>query len=179
MRQHAGALRSRVQGGDSAAAGPLLDLALDDHDPSALALALSHLSDPERRGSLARDAARLPGEDALRDPLLAASHMDALARVTHPRVLAWADADRRTVAGALIPRDKQAAWSQLLARLDRVARDLHDLDATAALAALSTAIRATSRALPRAFPRAILNNRLPQGTRWNFLRPFPIDSKVI
>jgi len=47
------------------------------------------------------------------------------------------------------------------------------------LAALSTAIRATSRALPRAFPRAILNNRLPQGTRWNFLRPFPIDSKVI
>jgi small GTP-binding protein len=131
------ALTDAVQGGDSAAAGPLLDLALDDHDPSALSLALAHLSENERRASPAKDAARLPSEDALRDPLLAGSHLDALARVTHPRVVSWADADRRTVAEALLPRDKQAAWSQLLARLDKVARDLHDLDATAALAALS------------------------------------------
>jgi small GTP-binding protein len=133
------ALGDAVHAGDATAASPLLDAALDDQDFAALALALAKLPDAERRSSLARDAGRLPLPSTLGDPLLAAGHFDALARITHERVLPWADADRRAVARALVPPPSEgaAAWSPLLARLDRVARELHDLDSSAALVALS------------------------------------------
>ena len=52
-------------------------------------------------------------------------------------MLAWADADRKAIARALVPSRSPTAWSPLLSRLDRVARELHDLDSTAALASLA------------------------------------------
>jgi len=131
------ALTDAVIAGDSTAAAPLLDVALDDHDHKALVLALQRLPDTERRTPVARDAARLPPPTSLDDPLLAAAHFDTLARVTEPRVALWADADRKQVARALVPSSGQAAWSPLLSRLDRIARDLHHLDSTAALASLA------------------------------------------
>ncbi len=131
------ALTDAVKLGDTSAAGPLLDAALDDQDHAALALALEKLPDAERRAPLARDAARLPLPAALADATLAAEHFDALARITEPRVLAWADADRKAIARALVPSRSPTAWSPLLSRLDRVARELHDLDSTAALASLA------------------------------------------
>jgi GTP-binding protein EngB required for normal cell division len=131
------ALMDAVAAGDSEAAPPLLDAALDDRDDQALRLALEHLPEGHRRSARARDAALLPRAAALRDPGLAAAHLDALATITDERVGAWAEAVRGEVARALIPPRAGTAWSPLLARLDCVARELHDLDATAALAALS------------------------------------------
>ncbi len=131
------ALADAVLLGDTTAAGPLLDVAIDDQDYPALALALSRLPEVERRSGVARDAARLPVPDALADPLSAAAHLDALARISEDRVLPWADADRKVVARALVPPGSTAAWSPLLDRLDRVARDLHDLGSTASLAYLA------------------------------------------
>ncbi len=131
------ALMDAVVAGDSEAATPLLDAALDDRDDEALRLAIDHLPLAERRSTTARDAAQLPRADALRDPALAAAHFDALATVTDERVRAWADVARGAAARALIPPGAGTAWSLLLARLDRLARELHDLDATAALASIS------------------------------------------
>ncbi len=131
------ALTDAVKGGDSGAASPLLDAALDDQDHAALALALEKLPDAERRAPLARDAARLPLPSSLDDPQRAAENFDTLARITEDRVLAWADADRKQVARALVPPSGATAWSPLLARLDRLARELHDLDSSAALVSLA------------------------------------------
>jgi len=131
------ALVDAVTAGDTEAAAPLVDAALDDQQHDALRLALDHLPEAERRSPLARDAARLPSPAALGDPTLAAAHFDALAQITDERALAWADASRKAAARALVPPRTGTAWSLLLARLDRVARELHDLDATLALATLS------------------------------------------
>jgi len=131
------ALVDAVRGGDSSAAAPLLDTAVDDQDHDALCLALEHLSEAERRAPLARDLARLPKPSTLDVPALAASNLDALARVGEERALPWADAMRKRVACGLAPPASGTAWSALLGRLDRAARELHDLDASAALAGLS------------------------------------------
>lgn len=131
------ALTDAVNAGDASAAEPLLDAALDDQDEAALRLALERLPEPVRRTPLARDAARLPLASTLADPLLAAAHFDDLARISAERVLPWAEATRKAVARAWVPSGAPAAWSPLLARLDRIARDLHDLDSTASIAALA------------------------------------------
>jgi small GTP-binding protein len=131
------ALMDAVAGGDVGAALPLLDTAIDDLDYQALALALEHVPEVVRRAPLARDAARLPLPSALDDPALATSHFDALARVSDERILPWADAMRKQAARALVPPSGRTAWSPVLLRLDRIARELHDLDASAALANLS------------------------------------------
>jgi len=131
------ALVDAVKGGDFAAAAPLLDAAVDDQDYAARSLALERLSEADRRTPFARDLLRLPSPPDLQDPALAGANFDALARVSDERVLAWADAMRSEVARALIPPCGSTAWSALLLRLDRLARELHDLDTSAALAGLS------------------------------------------
>jgi len=131
------ALMDAVVAGDAAASAPLLDAAVEDRDYAALSLALARLPEASRRAPLARDAAKLPPPDDLDDAALAGAHFDALARVSDERVLPWADALRGRVARALVPPTGRTTWSPLLVRLDRIARELHDLDASAALASLS------------------------------------------
>jgi small GTP-binding protein len=131
------ALAEAVRGGDTTAARPLLDAALEDHDYPRLALALASLNPEERQTVAAKDAARLPAPETLSDPSTFAASLEALAEVTSERALAWADADREAIAKGWIPSGKPALWDALLARLDAHARDLHDLETTAALAALA------------------------------------------
>ena len=131
------ALMDAVLAGDATAAAPLLDAALDDQDYEALRLAIDHLPEAERRSPVARDAARLPAPETREDPSLAASTFDTVARVAAAQVVPWADAIRKDAARVLVPSGGGTAWSPLLARLDRIARDLHDLDASSALASLS------------------------------------------
>ncbi len=131
------ALAEAVAQGDATAATPLLDAALEDHDYPRLALALAALTAEERQATTARDASRLPAPETLADPSTFAASLDALSEVTSDRALAWAEVDREDIARAWIPAAKPAVWDALLARLDAHARDLHDLETTAALAALA------------------------------------------
>jgi small GTP-binding protein len=131
------ALAEAVQAGDTSAAMPLLDSALEDHDYARVSLALSSLPPGEPVTAAAKDAARLPPPASLADPSTFAPSLDALALVTSDRALAWADQDVATIANAWVPAGRPAAWDPLLLRLDAHARDLHDLETTAALALLS------------------------------------------
>lgn len=134
------ALVDAVKSGDTAAAGPLLDAALDDRDAPALALALGALANDDvagrDRAAAIVDARRLPSPGI--DKTLAADALDALDAVASPRVAPWADAIARDVARTLVPPDGAlSAWPELLARLDRHARALADLDALARVADLA------------------------------------------
>ncbi len=131
------ALAEAVAGGDATAAMPLLDAALEDHDHPRLVLALASLTPEEKQTAAAKDAARLPAPETLLDRSTFAASLDALSEVTNERALAWAELDRETIARGWIPRERPAAWDALLARLDAHARDLHDLETTAALAELA------------------------------------------
>ncbi len=132
------ALAEAVRQGDGSAAMPLLDAALEDGDHAALSLALSALSPEDRRSVIAEDARRLPDPEVLRaGGARLALLLDSLGLVTSDRALPWADRARESVAATWIPVGRQAAWDELLARLDGHARDLHDLDATSELAAVS------------------------------------------
>ncbi len=137
------ALRDAVASGDAAAAGPLLDAALDDRDRDALLLAIGALpkDDPSSRdrAAAASDAARLPSPDAVLDPARAAALFDDLDAIESPRVVAWADAVTHDVARTLVPASgAPGAWPELLARLDTHARALADLDALARVADLAS-----------------------------------------
>jgi len=131
------ALAEAVQAGDASAAVPLLDTALEDHDYARVSLALAALPPGERSSARAKDAARLPAPETLSDPGTFGKSLDALALVTSDRALAWADHDCETIAKSWVPEGRPAAWDPLLTRLDSHARDLHDLETTAALALLS------------------------------------------
>jgi small GTP-binding protein len=131
------ALAEAVAQGDPTASAPLLDAALEDHDYPRLALALASLTPEERQAVVAKDASRLPAPETLAEPATFAASLDALSDVTSERAIAWAEADREAIARTWIPVAKPAAWDALLARLDTHARDLHDLETTAALAALA------------------------------------------
>jgi GTP-binding protein EngB required for normal cell division len=131
------ALMDAVRAGDSEAASALLDAAIDDCDHEALQVALARLPEHARCSPAARDSARLPSPEALRDPARAAAHFDVLAEILDERVRAWADLARTAAARALVPQGAGTEWRLLLARLDHLARELHDLDATAALASLA------------------------------------------
>jgi small GTP-binding protein len=131
------ALAEAVAQGDATAATPLLDAALEDQDYPRLALALASLTLEERQTVTAQDAARLPAPQRLAESSTFVASLDALSLVTSDRALAWAEADREAIVRAWIPFAKPAAWDALLARLDAHARDLHDLETTAALASLA------------------------------------------
>jgi cellulose synthase operon protein C len=131
------ALAEAVRAKDASAAMPLLDAALEDRDHSSLSLALSLLNPEEALSSAAKDARRLVAPLSLADPNTFAASLDALALVASERARAWADRNCEAIAEAWIPEERPAAWDPLLARLDAHARDLHDLETTAALALLS------------------------------------------
>ncbi len=125
------ALLDAVSTGDASAARPLLDAALQDRDMGALRGALTALDAGSSADEpIAVDARRLLEGDTPERVL------DALATVTHERVLPWATEAAADVARAWAPAGAPAAWPALLARLDGHARSLHDLDALTDVARL-------------------------------------------
>ena len=130
------ALVGAVRGGDTSAARPLLDTAIEDRDHAALSVALGALSSGADDEVVA-DARRLPSPARLRDAGEASAILDELANVTS-RVRAWADEARIAALGTWIPTSGAPSdWTRLLTRLDRHARTLHALDATAKVAELA------------------------------------------
>lgn len=135
------ALLDAVKAGESGAARPLLDAALEDRDPAALSAALDAL-DAQREGASAdatlRDAGRLGAfvragpVDEWKD-----SALDELGLLSSPRAAAWGAALRSDLARAWVPPRGPARWDRLLARLERIARALHDLESSAKIAGLS------------------------------------------
>lgn len=140
------ALVAAVRAGDSTAARPLLDSALEDQDHASLAVALSALASQAPSEGYAkpiddavmRDARRLPSPARLRDPGEAASILDDLARIETTRARAWADSARQAALGSWIPTSGAPGdWTSILTRLDRHARALHALESTAKVAELA------------------------------------------
>jgi GTP-binding protein EngB required for normal cell division len=155
------ALRDAVEAGDTAAARPLLDAALDDRDADALAVALRAIAPASTRalppadarhpgGAFAAPATRAPapslpdahalddGDPVVADArLLATGSLEDVARVRHPRVAPFADAILAEAARAWLPPGATADWPAVLARLDGHARALADLESVAAVAELS------------------------------------------
>lgn len=130
------ALLAAVRAGDTSAARPLLDAALDDEDHAALVVALGALGGS--RDATLEDAGRLPSPARLRDPGEAAGVLDALVDVASERVRPWADRARRTAVAAWIPPSGAPSdWTAVLTRLDGHARALHDLGGTAKIAELA------------------------------------------
>ena len=124
------ALADAVAGGDRSAARPLLDAALDDGDDARIALALGALEDVH---DAEIDDARLvaaTGGDA-------GAKLDDLRRASTPRVRELARRRTRDLLAQWLPASAPAAWDTLLARLDAHARELHDLGAMSAIAALA------------------------------------------
>ena len=131
------ALVSAVRSGDVSAAKPLLDASLEDQDHGSLAVALAALGATES-DPVARDARLLPSPARLRDAGEAAAILDQLAGVTTARARAWADAARAAALATWIPTSGAPSdWTKILTRLDRHARGLHALDATAKVGELA------------------------------------------
>lgn len=129
------ALREALSAGDRAAARPLLDAALDDHDPEALAHALSAFPESSQ-DPVVVDARKLPSPERVADPRQAFAVLDELATIRDGRASPWAKVLREAVLARWIPAGT-SDWTSLLERLDAHARALHDLTATARVAELS------------------------------------------
>ncbi len=143
------ALNEAVLAGESSAAGPLLDAALEDRDVARLQAALALLARADTRSVAAPLNAALEGEvegarklaDALADTEDTAK-LDDLAAIVHPRALPWARELRDQLLDAWIPAATLGStpatlWPALLARLDTHARALHDVAVSADLATLA------------------------------------------
>lgn len=129
------ALVTAVRAGDPSAARPLLDSALEDQDHAALSVALGALGEGD---AVVRDARRLPSPARLRDGEEAPSILDDLAEVTTSRARAWAESARRAALASWIPPSGAPGdWTSILTRLDKHARALHALEATAKVAELA------------------------------------------
>jgi small GTP-binding protein len=132
------ALVSAVRAGDVSAAEPLLAAALADRDHAALAVALGVLAPQPGEAARLADARRLPSPARLRDAGEVPALLDALSDVSSDAVRPWADDARGTALTAWIPPSGAPSdWTRVLTRLDHHARELHALDATAAVAALA------------------------------------------
>jgi GTP-binding protein EngB required for normal cell division len=128
------ALRAALRSGEPGAASALLDASVEDHDAEGLVEALRPLppDDP-----LVRDGHALLSAQAL-DAERAAEALDALAAVTHPRAIGWAQALSKARVNDWIPRPAEPAhWSAVLARLDVHAHTLGDRTAAEAIARLA------------------------------------------
>jgi len=131
------ALVAAVRAGETSAARPLLDAALEDQDHAALSVALSALPQDDR-DPVVRDARLLPSPARLKDRGEAAAILDALSDVQTPRARAWAEAVRRAALASWIPESGAPGdWTSILTRLDRHARALHALESTAKVAELA------------------------------------------
>jgi small GTP-binding protein len=132
------ALVSAVRSGDTSAARPLLDASLDDQDHSSLVVALAALGENSAADPIVLDARRLPSPARLRDAGEASAILDELGGVTTTRTKGWADAARLSALATWIPTSGAPSdWTRILTRLDRHARGLHALDATAKVAELA------------------------------------------
>jgi len=132
------ALVSAVRSGDTSAARPLLDASLEDQDHAALAVALGALGETATTDPIAKDARLLPSPARLRDPGEASAILDELAEITTARARVWADAARSRALATWVPTSGAPSdWTKILTRLDRHARALHALDATAKVAELA------------------------------------------
>lgn len=126
------ALREAVASGESSAVMPLLDAAMQDRDPGALAVALEALparsNDPQVVDArLVLQAVSGGGREAL----------DAASAVTHPRAIPWAGAAAEGVARQWIPKCGSGAWAEVLARLAAHAVTVDDAQEAAILDDLS------------------------------------------
>jgi cellulose synthase operon protein C len=130
------ALREAVESGESAVAMPLLDAAMQDQDPIALAVGLAALGagpgDPQRDlqivdARLLAQALAGAGREAL----------DAASAVTHARAITWAGGVAADVATRWVPRGGEGAWAEVLARLASHAVAIGDRHAAAILDDLS------------------------------------------
>jgi small GTP-binding protein len=139
-----GALLDAVRAGESGAARPLLDAALEDHDAAALATATEAIdaqTDGAAKDATLRDARRLvailaggpSGAEQRRGDAL----LDGVATLSNPRAIAWGAALREELAREWVPEREAARWEPLLGRLEQVARALHDLESSALVAGLS------------------------------------------
>ena len=135
------ALLDAVRAGEAGASRPLLDAALEDRDAAALATAVDALGAREpgtAEDVTLRDARRLSaclgggGEPKRGEALL-----EEVAALSTPRAIAWGSALRDELAREWVPARGPARWDLVLARLEQVARALHDLEASARLAGLS------------------------------------------
>ena len=140
------ALVAAVRAGDTTAARPLLDSALEDQDHAALSVALAALRSvsttsghsKQEGDGVVRDARLLPSPARLKDAGEAAAILDDLALVETARARAWADSARKSaLAGWIPPSGAPGDWTAILTRLDRHARALHALEATAKVAELA------------------------------------------
>jgi small GTP-binding protein len=132
------ALVSAVRAGDVSAAAPLLAAALADRDHAALAVALGVLAPQAGDAVRLADARRLPSPARLRDAGEVPAVLDALSDVSSDAVRPWADDARAAALAAWIPPSGAPSdWTRVLTRLDHHARELHALDATAAVAVLA------------------------------------------
>jgi cellulose synthase operon protein C len=137
------ALVTAVRAGDSSAARPLLESALEDQDHGSLVVALSALSSgpnaqKNANDPVVRDARRLPSPARLKDPGEAAAILDELTSIETPRARAWADAARAAALAGWIPKSGAPGdWTSILTRLDRHARALHALECTAKVGELA------------------------------------------
>jgi small GTP-binding protein len=131
------ALREAVDGGERTAARPLLDAAIEDHDPDALAAALVAL--PAQPGDALVAEARLLARAFPIDADKAVSALDSAMPVFNPRLSGWATAIAREVSGVWVPASGAPAnWPLLLSRLDGHAHAIGDFGAAAALGDLAT-----------------------------------------
>jgi small GTP-binding protein len=119
------ALRDALDGGEKAAALPLLDAAVDDRDMPSLRAALNALPATDADAFVV-DARRLALET-----------LDDAVQIRHPRLVPWAEEVALRAARALAPVNAQADWPKLLSRLDALARSLADLSSVAAIADLA------------------------------------------
>jgi small GTP-binding protein len=126
------ALREAVEAGESSAARPLIDAAMQDRDPVALIAGLAALGarseDPQITD--ARRLAQATSEGGR-------SALDAASGVTHPRAVEWARAIAADVAGRWVPRGEPGAWSDVFSRLAEHAFAITDREAGAILDDLS------------------------------------------
>jgi signal recognition particle receptor subunit beta len=124
------ALREAVEGGDLAAARPLLDAAIEDRDPESLGAALRALPHDDV-DPLLLDARRLVSAFPL-DRDRAGVALDAVATIVHVRLTEWAQAIATEVAQRWLPSSgDHTAWPLVIARLDLHAHALGDLSAAA------------------------------------------------
>jgi GTP-binding protein EngB required for normal cell division len=145
------ALREAVEGGELAAARPLLDAAIDDRDADSLAYALTHLPLEDTDLLLADAHLMATAVSAAVAVGGGAAALDGVARIAHPRIVPWAKAIASDVAHAWLPSSGEpdtmsatsgrgqipADWAKLLARLDGHARALGDLESVSAIADLA------------------------------------------
>lgn len=134
------ALTEAVAAGETSAARPLLDAALEDRSPAALRAALESPALVSMGGDpLLDDCLRLASALAFLDGGGSGAEVafHAASAVTSTRVAPWASDLLGQLARLWVPLGSPASWDELLALLDGHARTLGDLPSAFRLGALA------------------------------------------